>query len=515
MQNNEKAGLPSILEQIVELRKKDLAAKGFSFGHDVPAKRTKPVVPFLPQNGVILEIKRASPSKGMIAPDLNAVEQAKVYKNAGAAAISILTEENYFKGSLEDLQNVAAAVPDIALLRKDFLLEEEEIETAYLCGADAVLLIARILPLEKMRSMLGVCKKLGIRALVEIRTDDDFEKLAVLAEEFAETIVAGSNARDLATFKIDFLQPLKMLLQMRNGTLCKYPQLQNVPLIFESGVRTGEAADFAASLGFNGMLLGEAAARSPQKAAEYVAAFMNASRKGVTPAANYWRNYTARLLQKSGKPFVKICGLTTATDAVLSAKSGADALGFIFCAKSKRCTNYSDVKQIVESLKNSDLVKMPELVAVITEKDSDEARQAFSLLDEKIVDVIQLHNCAGDFTYTELSRFAHYCALSADQAKSEEAFAEYDRLRHSGEPRILVDAFDASVPGGTGKTISCEMLQKFNKNGVLWLAGGISAQNVQELCKTFAPERMDLASGVESMPGKKDAAKIDNFFNNL
>ena len=146
----------SILDEIVERRRADIAKKGFDFGFDLPEKRMRGnPVPFVAEKGAILEIKRASPSKGDIAPDLSAGKTALAYCEAGAAAISVLTEENYFHGNLLDLISVGKSVDDfcsshpdaqkVAVLRKDFLLCPEEIDVAYRCGADAVLLIARIL----------------------------------------------------------------------------------------------------------------------------------------------------------------------------------------------------------------------------------------------------------------------------------------------------------------------------------------------------------------------------------
>ena len=127
--------MTDILTRIVEKRKADIERLGMAFGFEIPAQRVRPVRPFLDDKGVILEVKRASPSKGDIAPELDARETAKSYALAGARAISCLTETNYFKGSLGDLMKVCEAVDDFAgkssgglsvkvpaVLRKDFLL---------------------------------------------------------------------------------------------------------------------------------------------------------------------------------------------------------------------------------------------------------------------------------------------------------------------------------------------------------------------------------------------------------
>ncbi len=206
-----------ILTQIVERRKADIERLGVGMGFDIPAERKRALHPFVQQKGVILEVKRASPSKGDIAPGLDAVKTALAYQKAGAAATSVLTESNWFKGSLDDLKNVADAV-DIAVLRKDFLVYPDEIDVAYKCGADAVLLIARILEKEVLARMLERVSSFGMTAFVELRLADDLQKLVeakALAGANVPTIVCGVNARDLKDFSIDLLTPLTATLFLK------------------------------------------------------------------------------------------------------------------------------------------------------------------------------------------------------------------------------------------------------------------------------------------------------------
>ena len=160
--------MADILTTIVEKRKADIERLGFTFGFTIPEKRSRPVHSFLTEKGVILEVKRASPSKGDIVPDLDSAETARSYAKAGAAAISCLTEGNFFKGTLEDLMKVCKAVdafeaetgrPAPAVLRKDFLINTEEVEIAYRAGADAVLLIARILNAAEIVKMAKAAAK--------------------------------------------------------------------------------------------------------------------------------------------------------------------------------------------------------------------------------------------------------------------------------------------------------------------------------------------------------------------
>ncbi|MBO4547531.1 MAG: indole-3-glycerol-phosphate synthase, partial [Treponema sp.] len=206
-----------ILTKIVDARKADIKERGIAFGYEIPAERKRAVHPFIQKKGVVLEVKRASPSKGDIAPNLDAAHTALAYQEAGASAISVLTEENYFKGNLGDLKRVCDSV-DVAVLRKDFLVYPEEIDVAYKIGADAVLLIARILDKEALGKMLSRCASLGITAFVELRLEDDLQKLASARASDKEagraTVVCGVNARDLKDFSIDLLTPCGFLAQI-------------------------------------------------------------------------------------------------------------------------------------------------------------------------------------------------------------------------------------------------------------------------------------------------------------
>ncbi|MDE5776841.1 MAG: bifunctional indole-3-glycerol phosphate synthase/phosphoribosylanthranilate isomerase, partial [Treponemataceae bacterium] len=165
-----------ILDEIIERRKADIARLGYEYGCDVPKKRGICVRKFLAERGAILEVKRASPSKGDISPDLDAAKTALEYAKNGARAISVLTEKNYFKGSLDDLIAVRAALDEYAaqtgndapaVLRKDFLCEVQDVDVAYRAGADVVLLIARILTKEQFFDMAEKVCELGMSALIE------------------------------------------------------------------------------------------------------------------------------------------------------------------------------------------------------------------------------------------------------------------------------------------------------------------------------------------------------------
>ena len=541
--------MTDILDQIVSRRRADIASLGYTLGTDVPEKRTRaePVpfpAPLSAQKGVVLEIKRASPSKGDIAPDLDAAHTATHYAAAGTTAISVLTEPHWFKGGLDDLQAAAKAAdeyaaqngtPRLAILRKDFLVAPEEIEIAYRCGADAVLLIARILSAKELVTMTKTCAAHGMTAFIELREKTDLQKLAAVVQETGgNNIVCGVNARDLQNFSIDLLTPAALLSEIRQIAG------NDARVIFESGIRTPQAARFAGSLGFTAMLLGEAAARNPSEARALVSSFVHAP---ATQNAAFWLEYAQKLYAKTSapfaqksiptesaahtkaaksRPFVKICGLTNAEDALKSYELGADFLGFIFWEKSLRRTDEKTVRAIraaVRAQAQKDGKNAPKLVGVIVDADTKDGKTVRSLVREGILDCIQLHGCAEDFFALNDQNSAisetdlpHYAVVNVS---TENDLGKIDSLRLCGEPRILIDASSALSPGGTGKRIADALVEKVSHKTKLWLAGGITPDNVRDICTSFHPELIDIASGTEAEPGKKDHAKLEALFREL
>lgn len=499
----------NILDEIVEQRKKDMAAHGLGMGFEIPSERKRPVVPFLPGKGVILEVKRASPSKGDIAPNLDSAATALAYVDAGAAAISCLTEEHWFKGTLDDLKKVCAAVGTrAAVLRKDFLIHEDEIDVAYKCGADAVLLIARILDDEKIVAMAKRAQMLGITALVELKMEDDLRKLKLVSKEVSgKQVVCGVNCRDLKNFSINLLTPSGILSEI------KKIMGKDARVVFESGIRTPEAADFAGSLGFTGMLLGEAAARNPEEARSLVESFVNAKE---TPQAAFWTKMALELRDKNlkgnTKPLVKICGITNPTDAELAAKNGADFLGFIFCKKSPRNVTkeaFELLKKELPHLKSSFGTKT---IAVITEIYSDEGKLALEALKEGVFDAVQVHGFEISLAFLSdetLRHLPHYCAVPV---RDESDLSKLEELRKLGEPRILVDSKVDGYLGGTGVQVDLSLAEKIAAKQRLWLAGGLNPENIAQTLESCHPELIDLSSSLEKAPGLKDAEKINHLF---
>ena len=508
----------NILQTIVDKRKQDIASLGYEFGFDIPEKRTRKIHPFVQSKGVILEVKRASPSKGDIAPDLDSGATALAYSRAGARAISCLTETHYFKGTLQDLMKVCAAVDAFeketgltgpAVLRKDFLLDENDVEVAFRSGADAVLLIARILDKQTLLKMAQKAASLGISVLLEVRSDDDLQKLEyVMARVEHQYILCGVNSRDLRDFTIDLLTPARMLKKIKQIA-------PDARVTFESGILSPSSAGFAASMGFNAILLGEAAARNPQIAKEYVTAF---EKTPIDMRGDSWVRFASRPELSDGpskRPLVKICGITNLSDAVFATECGADFLGFILFNKSRRNTNASFIQKCKAELEKKFGDKRPALVAVVADNDSDEYDQAINLACSGTVDFIQLHGirvCKEFIKNPDLNKLPHYCAVNIKTAGDLEDF-EY--LNSIGEPRILIDAISETAVGGTGIQVDSDLVKKVSEKHKLWIAGGITADNVNSIIKNYNPELIDVSSSVESEPGIKNVEKLKCFFDIL
>ena len=498
-----------ILAKIVRLRKADIERLGLNFGVEIPETRRVGHTEFLGNAGAILEVKRASPSKGDIAPDLDPVGLATTYAEAHAQAISVLTEGNFFKGSLRDLIAVAdlmerrkqQGLHACAVLRKDFLLYEDEIDIAYRCGADAVLLIARILDDEQLVKMAKRAQSFDMQAFVEVRETDDLRKLKlvteVLGDAAAKTIVAGVNSRDLATFHTDPLVPASL----RN----KLPP----KAVFESGIHSGADAAYARSLGFTGILVGEAVAKNPSLAKEVVGSFENGRENAK---GEFWKEYAERKAayfachcersEAIHKPLVKICGITREEDGLLAAELGADMLGFVF-STTKRLTTEDFVRRFAAKC------HVPLLVGVITDPESPEGKTAIKLAREGVLDAVQFHGVVPGIEFADMP---HYCAVRVGE---ESDFDKVVALRKCGEPRILLDAKVEGIPGGTGKQIPECLLREKAGDIPLWLAGGINPENVADLVAKFNPELIDVSSGVEDAPGIKNAEKMKKLFEKI
>lgn len=242
--------MPTILDQIVATKREEIA-RAKSIAPEAALRSqladAPPVRDFLaalsagPPIRLIAEVKKASPSKGVIRADFNPVEIARTYQRHGASCISVLTDEPYFQGSLEYLRQVRAAV-ELPVLRKDFIVDPYQVIEARVAGADAVLLIAECLDDELLERLHDAIVELGMTPLVELYEPANLARVLRIG-----TRLVGVNNRDLHTFQID----LEHTLQLR----------QQIPadrvLVGESGIRSREDVERLEAAGVQAMLVGE------------------------------------------------------------------------------------------------------------------------------------------------------------------------------------------------------------------------------------------------------------------
>jgi indole-3-glycerol phosphate synthase len=201
---------------------------------------------------LIAEVKKASPSAGIICPDFEPVRIAHAYAKAGAAAISVLTDQEFFQGHIDYLQRIRPLV-NLPLLRKDFIIEELQIHEAAACGADAVLLIAAILDDRQLRDFRAIAEHLHLAALVEVH--DELELDRALA---AGAQLIGINNRNLATFSVSLATTEKLARKIPTDRL----------IVAESGIHSRADVERVARAGAKAILVGESLMRSGNIAAK-------------------------------------------------------------------------------------------------------------------------------------------------------------------------------------------------------------------------------------------------------
>jgi indole-3-glycerol phosphate synthase len=206
---------------------------------------------------LIAEIKRASPSKGVLCSDLDPVRLATTYVANGATAISVLTDQHFFQGDLKHLADIQSSIPNpqypIPILRKDFIFDPYQVYESRAFGADALLLIAAVLPDETLAELLTLTHDLGMTALLEVHDEDEIKRVLPLRPR-----VVGINNRNLRDFDVDLAT---------FGRLC--PLLpDDVVAVAESGVQTAADMRYLAQMGADAVLVGEALVTAPDVAAK-------------------------------------------------------------------------------------------------------------------------------------------------------------------------------------------------------------------------------------------------------
>ena len=245
-----------ILDTIVEQKKEEVAelkAKGVK-RPDQPVDPPRGFMQALTQSAtiaVIAEVKKASPSKGVICSDFDPAAIAAGYQKGGAEAVSVLTDEKFFQGSLHYIPLVRKTI-DLPVIRKDFIIHELQIEQARNYGADAILLIAAILGRDQIRDYLQMSSELQMDVLVEVHDERELEKSLA-----AGSRLIGINNRDLRDFTVDLMTTVRLRKEIPAA----------VPVVSESGIRNYEDMKMLQDQGVTAALIGEALMRSGDPAA--------------------------------------------------------------------------------------------------------------------------------------------------------------------------------------------------------------------------------------------------------
>jgi indole-3-glycerol phosphate synthase/phosphoribosylanthranilate isomerase len=423
----------------------------------VAALRESPSCPAL-----IAEVKRASPSRGLLVADFDPLRLAHTYQQNGATAISVLTDKHFFQGHLDHLRAIRGKA-DLPLLRKDFLFDPYQVYEARAAGADAVLLIAAMLSDDDLYALHKLTCELGMAALVEVH--DEAETRRVLA---LQPRLIGVNNRDLRTFQVD----IETTARLRPFVP------PDVTLVAESGIHTAADVDRLARIGADAMLVGESLVVAGDTAAKV--------REIVRP-------YTR----------VKICGITTRQDAIAAVDAGADMLGFNFYPRSKRYVPPEQCVRIVSFL--AQYTARVQLVGVFVNATRAEIE---AIADDCHLDLVQL---SGDEPPELLQALGPRAFKSIRPTSPEEARTDAARFARSVSPALLMDAYRPGEYGGTGHTGNWELAQKLAAQYPILLAGGLTPENVADAVAQVRPWGVDVASGVESSPGKKDAQKMRDF----
>lgn len=243
-----------ILDEIIANKKKEIKGLRADLPKNLPVVQNFLADFSKGKLGLIAEVKKASPSAGLLQENYDPVALAKIYQDSGAAAISVLTDKKYFQGGLEDLKAVKQAV-SLPVLRKDFIIDEKQVYESRVAGADAILLIVRVLTDAQLTKLLQLTEGLGLQALVETHNAPEVKRALDAGAK-----IIGINNRDLDTLKINLEHTVELMRL--------FPELSERTVISESGIKTKMDIELLQRAGVAGVLIGETLLKSRDVAAQ-------------------------------------------------------------------------------------------------------------------------------------------------------------------------------------------------------------------------------------------------------
>ena len=422
----------------------------------------------------ICEVKKASPSKGIIAEHFPYLDIAKEYEVAGAAAISVLTEPDFFKGDKKYLQEIASTVK-IPVLRKDFIIDEYQIYQAKVWGASAILLICACLDVPKLTKFCELADSLGLSSLVEAHDEHEVQ----MAIDCGARII-GVNNRNLKDFTVD----------VQNSVRLRNLVQDDVIFVSESGLETPEDIQVLRDNNIGVALMGETFMRSPNKVEKL--------------AYLYGPTYYT--------PKIKMCGISKVGTIPAVVEAKPNYMGLVF-APSKRQVTVDQAKTLVEELHKgcakkygsdtepdeNDTIKT---VGVFVNETVD---NLVTIANEANLDAVQLH---GDEDETFIQSLKERTNVEVWKAVQIRSAADVEEWIDSSADMLLFDAYHKDERGGTGEVFDWSSLDAFERP--FMLAGGIDSTNVARAIRTVRPYGIDTSSGIETN-GVKDDEKITAF----
>ena len=422
----------------------------------------------------ICEVKKASPSKGIIAEHFPYLDIAKEYEMAGAAAISVLTEPDFFKGDKKYLQEIASTVK-IPVLRKDFIIDEYQIYQAKVWGASAILLICACLDVPTLTKFRELADSLGLSSLVEAHDENEVQ----MAIDCGARII-GVNNRNLKDFTVD----------VQNSVRLRNLVQDDVIFVSESGLETPEDIQVLRDNNIGVALMGETFMRSPNKIEKL--------------AYLYGPTYYT--------PKVKMCGISKVETIPAVVEAKPDYMGLVF-ASSKRQVTVEQAKILVEELHRcyakkygsdtehdkNDTIKT---VGVFVNETVD---NLVTIANEANLDAVQLHGDEDEAFIQSLKERTNVEVWKAIQIRTA---ADTEKWIDSSADMLLFDAYHKDERGGTGEVFDWSSLDAFERP--FMLAGGIDSTNVARAIRTVRPYGIDISSGIETN-GMKDDKKITAF----
>ena len=433
----------------------------------------------------ICEVKKASPSKGIIAEHFPYLDIAKEYEVAGAAAISVLTEPDFFKGDKKYLQEIASTVK-IPVLRKDFIIDEYQIYQAKVWGASAILLICACLDVPTLTKFRELADSLGLSSLVEAHDEHEVQ----MAIDCGARII-GVNNRNLKDFTVD----------VQNSVRLRNLVQDDVIFVSESGLETPEDIQVLRDNNIGVALMGETFMRSPNKVEKL--------------AYLYGPTYYT--------PKIKMCGISKVETIPAIVDAKPDYMGLVF-APSKRQVTVDQAKTLVEELYKQNVVgnnseaEQTEPVTTLDTASFETIKTVGVFVNETIenllkiavevkLDVIQLHGDEDESFIQILKEQSNVEVWKAVQVRSA---ADAEKWIDSSADMLLFDAYHKDERGGTGEVFDWSSLDEFERP--FMLAGGIDSTNVARAIRTVRPYGLDISSGIETN-GVKDNEKMKAFTN--